>query len=220
MTPSDFVMYDGSVHQMPNSEDIRKYIFDNLNVSQTLEISAGYNPIYDEIWFKIPLFGSATPNTLLIFHRRDACWSIHQNFTRVAMTNFVNGDNRPYLGDVSGIIYQHEITNDAAGVAITTQMTLGPYAMAESMQSMDLEGIRLDPFQQTGDITAVFNTYDELSDLIVLDTETDTVSVPSGLTDVRVSGRYIGFTLSQTSLGSYFRFGSPVAWVRPTAKRR
>jgi hypothetical protein len=220
MTPSNFMMFDGSVHPMPNVEDIRKYIFDNINISQTIEISAGYNPIYDEIWFNVAMFGSATPNYLIVFHKTDMCWSIHPNVTRVSMTNFVNGDNRPYLGDVSGFIYQHEIGNDAAGSAITSQMTLGPYAMSESTQSMDMEGLVLDPFQQTGNITAVFNTYDELTDLAVLDTETDTISVPSGLTDIRVSGRYIGFTLSQNSLGAYFRYGSPVARVRPTAKRR
>lgn len=220
MSPNNFMVYDGAVHQMPNAEDVRKYVFDNLTVVQALEISAGYNPIYDEIWFNVPMFGSSTPNYLVVFHRGDQCWSIHPNVTRVSMTNFVSGDNRPYLGDVTGFIYQHEIGNDAAGVAITTMMTLGPYAMSQAHQSMDLEGLRLDPFQQTGDITAVFNTYDELSDLTVLDTETDTISVPSGLTDIRVSGRYIGFTLSQTDLGAYFRYGSPVASVRPTARRR
>jgi hypothetical protein len=220
MTPSNFMMYDGSVHPMPNVEDIRKYVFDNINISQTIEISAGYEPINDEIWFHVPLFGSATPNYLIVFHKEDQCWTIHPNVTRVSMTNFVNGDNRPYLGDVSGLIYQHEIGNDAAGAAISSQMTLGPYAMAESLQSMDLEGIRLDPFQQTGNITAVFNTYDELSDTSVLDTETETVTVPSGLTDTRISGRYIGFTLSQNSIGAYFRYGSPLAMVRPTGKRR
>lgn len=220
MTPTTFEMFDGSAHPMPNVEDVRKYVFDNLNVSQAFEISAGYNPVYDEIWFNVPLFGSATPNYLIIFHRGDMCWTIHPNITRVSMTNFVSGDNRPYLGDVSGFIYQHEIGNDAAGVAITSQITLGAYALSSAEQAMDLEGIILDPFQQTGDITAVFNTYDELTDVSPVDTETDTISVPSGLTDVRIAGRYIGFTLSQSSLGAYFRFGSPVARVRPTAKRR
>lgn len=219
MTPTTYMMFDGSVHPMPNVEDIRKYVFDNLNTSQALSISAGYNPTFDEVWFKFAAFGSSQPNTLAIFHRQDNCWTIHLNQTRVSMTHFDGGDTRPYLGDQSGLIYQHEVGSDGAGVAISSTMTLGPYALVESLQSMDIESIVLDPFQQSGDITAVFNGYDELTDTTTIDTETETISVPSGLTDLRISGRFVGFTLSQSALGAYFRFGSPIARVKPTSKR-
>lgn len=218
MTPTTFMMFDGSVHPIPNVEDIRKYVFDNLTVTQLLEVSAGYNPTNDEVWFTLPMFGSSTPNVLLIFHRGDNCWSLHMS-TRVSMTNFVNGDNRPYLGDVSGFIYQHEVGLDAAGVAITSTMTLGPYALSASFLSMDVQGVVFDPFQQTGDITIVFNGYEEITDAAPTDTETETISAPSGLTDLRVSGRYMGFTATQNSLGAYFRFGTPVARVMTTGTR-
>lgn len=212
MTPTTFMMYDGSVHAVPNVEDIRKYVFDALTTAQLLQVSAGYNPINDEVWFNVPMFGSLNPNMLVVYHRGDMCWTIHPS-TRVSMTNFASGDNRPYLGDVSGIIYQHEVGYDGAGVAIASTMTLGPYALSSSFVSMDVQGIVFDPFQQNGDITVTFNGYDELTDTTVTDSETDVISVPSGLTDLRVSGRYMGFTATQNSLAAYFRFGSPVARV-------
>lgn len=218
MTPNTFMMYDGSVHPIPNVEDIRKYVIDNLTSGQLLQVSAGYNPINDEVWFNLPMFGSTTPNMLLIFHRGDNCWSLHSS-TRVSMTNFVNGDNRPYLGDTSGFIYQHEVGLDGAGVAITSTMTLGPYALSASFVSMDVQGIVFDPFQQVGDITVTFNGYDEITDTTTIDAETEVISVPSGLTDLRVSGRYMGFTATQSSLGAYFRYGSPVARVMTTGTR-
>lgn len=229
MTPSNFMMYDGSVHPMPNVEDIRKYVFDNINITQTIEISAGYNPIYDEVWFNIPLFGSATPNTLIVFHRVDNCWTIHQNITRVSMTNFVNGDNRPYLGDVSGIIYQHEIGNDnsigtggsVSASPITSTITLSPYAIQEGLHSMDVEGILWDFFQQTGPVNATVNTYDRLTDLAPMDTETEVVpDSQAGLSDYRLSGRYVGFTLTQSTLGAYLRLGKPAAFIKPSGVRR
>jgi hypothetical protein len=229
MTPSNFMMYDGSVHPMPNVEDIRKYVFDNINITQTIEISAGYNPIYDEVWFNIPLFGSSTPNTLIVFHRVDNCWTIHQNVTRVSMSNFVNGDNRPYLGDVNGFIYQHEIGNDngsGTGVSatlspITSTITLSPYALQEGLHSMDIEGILWDFFQQSGPVSATVNTFDRLTDLAPMDTETETVpATQAGLTDYRLSGRYVGFTLTQNALGAYMRLGKPAAFIKPSGVRR
>ena len=71
-----------------------------------------------------------------------------------------------------------------------------------------------------GDITMTIDTYDYLNDSTFEDTETETVAaVDSGAIDFRVSGRYIGMTLSCGSLGSYFRFGKPVAFIKPSGRR-
>jgi hypothetical protein len=220
MTPSSFMMYDGSVHPMPNVEDVRKYIFDNINTTQNLRVTALYNATYDEVWFNVAMFGSSTPNYLVVFHRQDQCWSIHQ-MTRCSGTHYVGGDTRPYLGDVSGYIYQHEIGNDAAGSAITNTMTLSPYALQEGRQSMDVEGIVWDFFQQSGNVQAEVVTYDRLTDPTPLETETEVVpDTNSGLSDYRINGRYIGFTLTQNTTGAYMRFGKPAAFVMPSGRRR
>ena len=53
--------------------------------------------------------------------------------------------------------------------------------------------------------------------------DSDTETVPdsnAGLTDFRVSGRYLGLTLSSSDLNNYMRFGLPVAYVQPTGDRR
>jgi hypothetical protein len=54
-----------------------------------------------------------------------------------------------------------------------------------------------------------------------MDTETEVVpDIAAGLSDYRVSGRYVGVTLSSIVLNNYMRYRKPVAFVRPSARRR
>jgi hypothetical protein len=220
MGADNFWMYNGSVVAIPNVENIRKYVYDQLNLVNGYQCAAIYNPKYHEVWFEITVMGQTNPTLLVIYHIQSQCWTPH-SLTRVSGTHYTSSDTRPYMGDASGVIYQHESGLDANGSPITSTMTLAPYAMNSGLQAMDLEGILFDTFQQAGSITLTVNTYDRLTDSSVEDTETDIIPAASaGLTDIRVAGRYVGFTATQNALGAYFRLGAPVAFVRPTAKRR
>ena len=78
-----------------------------------------------------------------------------------------------------------------------------------------------DFFQQEGDVTATVNTFDRLTDLVAEDTETEIIpDTEAGLTDFRISGRYSQLQMSCSDAGNYMRLGKPVAFIRPTAKRR
>ena len=58
------------------------------------------------------------------------------------------------------------------------------------------------------------------NDSVVIDSSTDIISATeSEPIDVRVSGRYIGLTLSGNSLGCYVRLGFPVAFIRRLGDR-
>lgn len=221
MGSDNFWMYSGGqVVPMPNVEDIRKYVFDQVNLVNGYQCSATYNPKFDEVWFEITVNGQTNPSLLVIYHISDQCWTPHSH-GRCSGTHFTQGDTRPYFGDPSGYIYQHEVGVDGNGSPVTTTLTLSPYAMAEGMRAMDVEGIVLDTFQQSGNIYMTVNTYDRANDTVVQDTESDTVHAPgAALTDLRVSGRHIGLSLSQTDLGAYYRLGKPVAYIRPAGMRR
>jgi hypothetical protein len=222
MSNSNFYMYNGAVQAIPNVEDVRKYVFDNLNIANGIMVNAGYNSTFNEVWWFLPLFGANEPNYLLIFHMDDQCWSIHP-CTRVSMSHYASGDARPFLGDVSGIIYQHENGLDAAGSAITATMTLSPYSLTEGDQAMDVEGMIFETLNQVGNINLTVNTWDYIDDTSPTIEDTETEVVPSSgaaRTDFRVAGRYIGWTAVINSLGSYFRLGKPTAFIRKTARRR
>lgn len=213
--------YNGSVVPMPNSEDVRHFVFPNLQINRKFETFAVYNPVYNEIYFGYCDQNSSgdSPNRYLLYSLTDEVYAVG-TLTRVAGHNFTQGDTRPYFADSDGFIYLHENGNDDNVSALPWTLTLGPVAMQEGMYNLNLEAILFDFFEQSGDVTATVNTYDRLNDATVMDTETETVvEGDNPYTEYRVNGRYLGLVLSQSSTGTYFRLGKPVAMLRRDGRR-
>jgi hypothetical protein len=234
MGSDNFWMFNGAVIPMPNVDDIRSYVFAQVDKTQGYQCCAVYNPVFNDIEFHITTLGNLSPTLEIDFHIPDQCWTVHSS-TRGSGTHFTQGDTRPYLGDAppqpgggglpSCLIYQHENTYDASGQPIATQASLGPYQLSDALQAIDIEGIRLDTFGQIGNLQMTVTTYDEVADTyadsVVEDSQVNSLAAPgSGLTDIRVAGRYVALGLAQNTAGAYTRLGNPIAYGRPTAKRR
>ncbi len=215
----NFFMYNGSVSPMPNVEDIRKYVFDNLDKVNGFQCYAHYVPIYNEIWFGYVVNGEDTPTMKVIYHINDQCWSPHPE-TRVSGTHFTSGDTRPYMGDYTGYLYQHEVGYNAAGAAIAVTMTMAPFSIAEGQQNVDLESINWDFHEQVGDIETSITAYDRITNSTTMDTGAATFAASDGgLSEYRVSGRYLTFSLTQNVVDGYLRFGKPTAFVKEAGRR-
>lgn len=233
MGPDNFYGYNGAaVAPLPNVEDIRKYVFDAIPVSLAYQCTAVYVPKYHEIWFFYPTIGASNPTNYVIYHITDQCWSIGAaNFYsslgvtagRVSGTHFTQGDTSPFMGGADGYIYNHDPIGDTFndnGNPLTWTLTLSPYAMNSGLQNMDLLAINFDFKDQIGNISAAVLAYNYLTDSTPMDSDTETVpDIDAGLSDFRVSGRYLGLTLSSSDLNNYMRFGVPVAQVQPTGNR-
>ncbi len=214
-----FWMYDGSVHEMPNVEDIRKAVFDEVDVASAYQCSAVFIPQYNEIRFFYTIDGEDTPTKGVVYHIKDQCWA-PLDFGCVSGTHFTQGDTRPYMGHANGYIHQYEVGNDDNGAILPWSLTLAPYAMAEGANRLDMEYAVMDIHDQVGDVTMQFQTWDRTNDSAVEETETEThPPQDSGTMDLRISGRYLGFIASGNSLGSYFRWGKPVVFVKPSGRR-
>lgn len=234
MGSDNFYVYNGTVSPIPNVEDIRKYVFDAVPATLAFQCAAVYVPKYHEIWFFYPGSSSATnPTNYVIYHINDQCWSIGTadfyssvgvTAGRASGTHFTQGDTSPLMASTDGYIHNHDPVGDTYndnGNPLTWTLTLAPYALQEGLQNLDIEGIVWDFFDQIGNIEATVNTYDRLTDLAPMDTQTQTVpDAQAGLSDYRVSGRYIGVTLQSSDLNNYMRYGKPAAFARPTAMRR
>jgi hypothetical protein len=231
--PDNFYVYNGAVSPMPNVEDIRKYVFDALPDTLAFQCSAIYVPKYHEIWFFYPTTGSVNPTNYVIFHINDQVWSVGlANFySSVGVTagrasggHFTQGDTSPIMAGNDGFLYNHDPigdTFDDNGNPLTWTLSLSPYALKEGQQNLDIEGIVPDFFQQSGTIAMTVTTYDRLTDTVPMDTETEDVpDVAAGITDYRVSGRYISLSLTCSDLGNYMRLGKPAAFARASATRR
>ena len=219
MGQDTFWQFAGAVGPMPNVEDIRKYIYDLVDINSGYQCNAAFWPQHNEVVFFITVDGEETPTIGALFSIENQCWA-PLDFGRVSGSHFTQGDTRPIMAKSDGFLYQHENGNDDNGEPMPWSLTLAPYAMSEGGTHMDLDQIIPDFKDQVGTITMTIDTYDYLSDSTFEDTETDTIApVDSGAIDMRVSGRYIGMTLSCSSLGNYFRFGKPVAFIKPSGKR-
>jgi hypothetical protein len=233
MGTDNFYMYNGSVSPIPNVEDVRKYVFDSIPPSLQFQCTPVYIPKYHEITWFYPTIGDNNPTRYVTYHINDGCWSIgmanyysSQGVTagRASGAHFTQGDTSPLMCGTDGFIYNHDPPNDAFndnGQPLTWSLTLAPIAKTEGLQNLDVEGVLWDFFQQQGNISATVNTFDRLTDPAPMDSETEIVpSVQAGLSDYHLGGRYLGFTLTSSDLGNYFRWGKPVAFVRPSARRR
>jgi len=218
---NNFWTFNGSVSPMPNVEDIRKWLFDQIDINMGYQCNAIYNPTFNEVWFFVTVTGQTNPTLGVIYSITEQCWA-PLYWGRCGGTHFTQGDTRPLMADgVTDLIFQHENGLDAdAGNILQYSMTLAPRGMSKGgARSILVEYMVNDFFQQIGDITQTTISYDRLDEAI-LDSHSENIpSVNSEPIDIRVSGRYIGVTWGANSLGSYVRLGLPVAFTRNLGSR-
>jgi hypothetical protein len=218
MGPTNFWTYDGTVHPMPNIENVRKWLFDQLDPNMAYQANAVYNPMHNDILFSFTPLGQSNPTVAVIFSIDDQAWW-PQTFARASGTHFQQGATNPIMAGTDGHIYLHETGNDANGAAMPYTLTLAAYALEDGATLMQVLGLEWDAKDQVGSPSLTLNCYDRLGDSTPQDSETETVA-PGALIDFHAAGRYIGFTLSDSAPGSYIRMGTPAALISPKGRRR
>lgn len=219
MGTDNFFMYDGTVRPINNVEDIRRTIYDSLDQNYAYQCTATYIPKFNEVEFAYTIIGQQNPTKCIVYSIDQQCWWPLSE-ARHAGTNFTQGDTRPYIPESDGFLYQHENTNDENGVAMPWTLTLAPYALSEGRTWYDVQSIIFDFFQASGTINVTVNAYDYINDGVTpIDTDTEAWVAGTEISDIRVSGRYLGIVISGSDLGQYWRWGHPVAMVRQAGKR-
>lgn len=217
----NFWTYNGTVSPMTNVEDIRKWLFDQIDINFGYTSVAIYNPKFNEVWFFVTVQGETNPTLGVIYSINDGSWA-PLYWGRCGGTHFTQGDTAPYMSDpTTRLIFQHEKTNDADGAILPYSMTLSPYGLSKGGKyNYDIEYVVPDFFDQVGDITLTLTAWDRLNDSAALETEVENVTaMDSGTIDTRIGGRYIALMASASSLGSYVRLGMPVAFVKTLGDR-
>jgi hypothetical protein len=221
MSHKSFFMYDGSVRQIPNVEDIRKYVFDAIDPLLGYLSAAMYSPPFNEVWFFYVEQGSFEPGKYVILSLTDFSLMVG-NLNRVGGAYFQHGDVRPYWADEDGQIYIHENGNDADGAAMDAYITLAPYSLEKGRSLMMVEKIEADIFEQSGQVSYTLSAYDRIrkqSDTPDVE-ETYTVEEDGDpMLEFRVRSRYIGMKVRSNTLGGHFEFGTPVAYVQGGGRR-
>lgn len=225
MSADNFWMFDGSVHPMPNVEDVRKTVFDALNVNNSYQCHAVYNPRHNEIEFFYTISGQTNPTLSVFYSIDDKAWAPNSwgTLCRASGTSPDQGDTRPLMCGTDGLVYQHENGNDANGSALSYSWQIARYSLGDGFMVGEMQGIETDFNNMAKTMTLTVSSYDRLYDGAVqtepLETDTATITTSEGYFDFRVSGRYIQLSGASSDVGSYFRMGKPVAYVKPIGIR-
>ena len=117
MGTDKFYMYSGRVETLPSA--LRQFVFDDINKSQSFQVTCGANEGYNEVWWFYCSLNSSVIDRYVVYNYLDRVW-YYGNLNRTAwldsgirpnpMGAFTNGVDD--LGNPTGRIVFHEVGND------------------------------------------------------------------------------------------------------------
>lgn len=185
-------------------------VFQNLSTTNKSKSIACANTPFNEIWWFYPSTNATENDSYVKYNIVDDTWD-YGSLGRTAWTDqSVLGP--PIATTSSGGVYQHELTNDADGVPITSSLQTGYWMLAEGEELAFVDWILPDfkwglyggtqnaNLQITifardypGDTPRTFGPY--------------TVNQTSQYINTRIRARYMAIKVESSDLGSFWRLG-------------
>lgn len=218
MSDADFWTWNGTVQSLP-SDDIRDYVYLNINKSYAWKSFAGFNRGKKEIWFFYPTGANTECDSYVIYHIDQGCWDIG-TWGRTAWTDR-ELLNYPLAGDSGGLLYTHETGHDDNGNAMDAYITFADADVSNGDRNMDIFGFVPDFQRQTGNVSLTVLTRTYPQDSNTSDgpyTIADNASTPR--IDLRSAGKLMGWKLESNVLGGDFRIGVVRVEAQPSGARR
>lgn len=210
MGSDNFYYYrSGNVDIIPsnstNETTLKKYVFDNLNVSQKSKIFAWFNRKFNEVWWHYPSEGSTEPDRIVRFNVKDFTWT-PDTMERSAGEYPTQLQDVPLLTkfDVTSLIYQHEATNNDNGVAMAWSLST-PFSPT-GYNTANITKIIPDSIQ-TGDITCTVNVKKYPQSTSFYGTKALTISPTTECVNFRENSRYVQYQLTGSVLNQQWRGG-------------
>lgn len=219
MSASDFKMYAGSPQRIPNVDDIRDFVFDDLNRTQANKIQCRYNPLHHEIWWHYPSSDANENDRYVAFSVTEGTW-IKGTMARTAFVNQSEQASSIYAFDEDGTSYQHEVGVDDNGSSMPWYIETGYSDLEEGNENMDVFGFIADFKRRSGDVTLTLTSIDYPDDSGVTETYVKTIAENEGMSDVRMAGRAVKYRLAGDGVGSDFRLGRVRAEINEAGGRR
>lgn len=213
MGTDNFYYYrSGNVQIIPSNTTkettLKKFIFDDINISQKSKIFCWFNRKFNEIWFHIPSSSSNEPDRVARVNVKDLTWTADTH-DRSAGEYPTQLKEFPYLAKVNNddtsTIYQHEKGNDADGVSMAWSLT-SPFNDA-GVSTVNITSIIPDSLQ-TGDITVTVNVKQYPQSVTNYGTKVITVSPTDEVFSFRENSRFIQYKWTGDILGQNWRAGN------------
>ena len=202
----DFCMWDGAVRSIPNANDIRKFVFDDINRTQRHKVHVVAIDEQSEIWFFYCTAAATEIDRYAIVNTQDWSWTVGTWARTASLAPGVYAD--PLMTAVNGTIYKHESGLDDDGAAINANITSAPFEFENGERSLDVNGIIADFDRITGNVTMDLLSREYPADSDTTDSFTLT-STSKQVDDPRVNGRQIAVKFTSNAVGGDFRLGTP-----------
>jgi hypothetical protein len=224
MSQSRFLMWNGTVIDVPRSEEISDWVFAQILDSQKTKCWAHYDAVNNSIdFYFVPngrreLLPNGEPVSYVTLNLDDYSWCLGEE-ARTTGATFNTGAQNPYRCGLDGYVYKHETGLDHDGVAAESWIKLAPLDLSSGGVSMEVFGFDPDMKRQVGDVEITIETYDR-NPATVVETEVETFSEDTEMVDFRIAGRRASLLLKQTVLAGDFALDTPQLLVQRTGKKR
>lgn len=219
MGTSELWSWNGSVQPM-DSDDIRDYVFQNINLTQSYKFVCGTNIAKKEVWFFYVSAASTEIDSYIIRHIDQSCWSVG---TVIKRTSWVDRGlfQNPMATDAAGFIYNQESGNDLVGAALKSSITFSPVSIGKGQLNQDVFAFIPDLERQNGNISLNVNTQQYPQDTAtVYGPYTITSNDTTPRIDLRVGGKLIGYQITSNVIGGDWRLGLPTIELQQAGARR
>ncbi|NBU72824.1 MAG: hypothetical protein EBS53_15510, partial [Bacteroidetes bacterium] len=225
-----FYVYDGRVQTLPC--DLRRYVFSDINLVQSLQVFAGTNEGFNEVWWFYCSADSTTVDRYVVYNYVEKIW-YYGTMARTAWSDSGLRDY-PQAADYNGRILNQEFgVDDGAGDSVA-----GIDAYIESAEFDIEDGDRfMFVYRTIPDLTftgstddsapeVVFSIYPKRSSGSPAETPaTGTVAATNYPVDeytgqiyTRFRGRQAYIKVRSTKVGTTWQLGSPRMDIRPDGR--
>ena len=225
MGDTDFFMFDGSVKKLDCT--IRRYLYDDFNMTQKSKVFAGLNSEFHEIIWLYPKSGSNEPDGYVIYNYMENTWVYGSNF----YTTFIDDSvflNTVATGAVTGnvsatnpqFIWYNEPTSVFSGDSqpLTSFIESADIDIGDGDDIMFIDKIIPDYDINTGTIKFSINIKDYPAGTTKEVGPFDITDATQKI-DMRARGRQANFRVSTSDLNTSWKWGSVRVAIQPAGKR-
>jgi hypothetical protein len=232
-----FYFYDGRVQTLPC--DLRRYVFNDINLGQSAQIFAGTNEGFTEVWWFYCSANSTTVDKYVIYNYGEKCWY----YGTLARTAWLDSglQDYPIAATYTYNLVQHESgTNDnetGTPAAINAYISSSEFDIDDghnfgfiwrmlpditfdgSTASTPSATFSLLPLKSSGSGYTTPASVGGDNSAAVNRTATIPIEAFTGIVYTRVRGRQLIFKVESTDLNTTWQLGAPRIDIRPDGRR-
>ena len=232
-----FYIFNGRVQTLPST--LRTYVFQDINLSQQYQITAGNNDAFSEVWWFYCSANSTTVDRYVVYNYLENVW----HYGTMARTAWIDAPLRqfPVAAGYGGQVLYHEVGNDDGSVnppaAIECFVQSADFNLEDGdsfgyvwriIPDLTFDGssapsptaqFSIRPRQFPGTNYGTAESPNVQSANNYLGQRTYNVQQFTPQVNVRIRGRQMALRVGSNTTGVAWQLGTPTADIKPSGRR-